>query len=347
MGKVEFSSRLARSGSYKFSAEITPKQDAHSGNNRAERWLEVTGGPRLLVVTKYQNDPLVSSLRSQGVTVHTIMKPSELHLGHLSNTKAVIFNNVPAHEVPSKFLDSLDFYVKEQGGGFMMVGGKHSFGSGGYFQSSIDPLLPISMELKNDHRKLAVALSIVMDRSGSMGATVPGPGGKHLTKMQLANNGAANAIGLLGAQDSVSVYAVDDTPVAIVKQQKILGNKNSLMRKARSVQAGGGGIFVYTGLNQAWSTLKKVPIGTKHVILFTDAADSEEPGDYKKLIAEMNKAGATISVIGLGTKKDADAKFIEDIAKRGKGRIFFTEKAADIPKTLRPRNRHSRALRIH
>ena len=332
VGKVEFSSRLGRSGSYKFAAEITPKQDAHIGNNRSERWLEVTGGPRLVIVTKYQNDPLVSSLRSQGVSVLTVTNPSELHLGHLSNTKAVIFNNIPAHEVPGKFLDALDFYVKEQGGGFMMVGGKHSFGSGGYFQSSIDPLLPISMELKNDHRKLAVALAIVMDNSGSMGMTVPGHKGKSMTKMQLANNGAANAISLLGSQDSVSVYAVDDRPTTIVKQQKILGNKNKLMRRARTVRAGGGGIFVYTGLNDAWSKLKTVPIGTKHIILFTDAADSEEPGDYKKLIAEMNKAGATISVIGLGTNKDADAAFIEDIAKRGKGRIFFTEKAADIPK---------------
>ena len=103
---------------------------------------------------------------------------------------------MPAFEIPGDFLAALDFFVNEQGGGLLMAGGKQSFGSGGYFESSIDQLLPVSMELKNEHRKLAVAMAIVMDRSGSMGASVD-QGGKQLTKMQLANTGAAKAIELL------------------------------------------------------------------------------------------------------------------------------------------------------
>ena len=33
--------------------------------------------------------------------------------------------------------------------------------------------------------------------------------------------------------------------------------------------------------------------GTKHIILFSDAADAEEPGDYKPLVAKCAKAGIT------------------------------------------------------
>ncbi len=332
VGKLEFQTKIAKPGSYEFTAEIFPAKDAHIGNNKSNKWIEITGGPRILIVTKYTHDPLAASLKSQGINVETIIDPSTLNVGLLSGTKAVIFNNIPAHEVPGKFLDSLNFYVKDQGGGFMMVGGKHSFGSGGYFQSSIDELLPISMELKNDQRKLAVSMAIVMDRSGSMSATVPGPAGGQITKMQLANNGAAKAIELLGIMDSIAVYAVDSQPETIVKQQTIQGNKKQLMRKAMRVDSMGGGIYVYTGLKYAWDRLKKSGIGTKHIILFTDAADSEEPGNYKALIKEMTDQGATISVIGLGSKTDLDAKFIEDIAKRGKGRIFYTKRAIDIPK---------------
>lgn len=105
-----------------------------------------------------------------------------------------------------------------------------------------------------------------------------------------------------------------------------------MIKRVRRIKSQGGGIFVYTGLKDAWSALKKSPISTKHVILFADAADAEEPGKYKELIEEMNEKGATISVIGLGSKRDSDAKFLEDIATRGKGRIFFTNKAVDIPK---------------
>jgi hypothetical protein len=94
----------------------------------------------------------------------------------------VVINNVPAHRLPADFLAGLDFFVTAQGGGLLMTGGRFSFGSGGYFQSSLDPLLPVSMELRQEHRRLAVAMAIVLDRSGSMAA---GAGGGH--KMDLAN----------------------------------------------------------------------------------------------------------------------------------------------------------------
>ena len=100
----------------------------------------------------------------------------------------------------------------------------------------------------------------------------------------------------------------------------------------RRIRSQGGGIFVYTGLKAAWDELKKSTAGTRHVILFSDAADSEEPGAYEQLIEEMKKGGCTVSVIGLGTPKDPDADFLKDIAKRGKGRCFFTTRPAEIPR---------------
>lgn len=331
VGRAEFTDRIPVTGSFEYQAELSPETDAHPGNNRGSKWIEITGGPRVLVVTRYQNDPVAEVLRSLDFTVDVEMNSQSLKPGCLSGCRAVILNNVPAHEMPQDFLDSLDFFVREQAGGFLMVGGKSSFGSGGYFQSSIDPLLPISMELKTEHRKLAVALAVVLDRSGSMSVTV-NAGAKPRTKMDLANSGAAEAINLLGPMDQVSVLAVDSAPHKIIPLTKIGANKNKLMTRVRKIQSQGGGIFVYEGLKAAWDELKKANVGTRHIILFSDAADSEEPGDYKRLLAEMKKEGATVSVIGLGTKKDPDAKLLEDIAKRGDGRIFFSDRAVDIPK---------------
>ena len=72
--------------------------------------------------------------------------------------------------------------------------------------------------------------------------------------------------------------------------------------------------------------------GTKHIILFADAADSEEPGDYKTLVAKCVKAGITISVVGLGTEKDCDAELLKDIARRGGGQCMFTNVAQELPR---------------
>ena len=337
VAKTEFTDRLAKTGSYQYRAEIVPSaaepaiEDAHPGNNSTERWIQITGGPRVLLVTKYNPDPLEKVLANQSYTLEVVRDSSKLRVGQLAGAKAVIFNNVPAFEIPGDFLDALPFYVEEQGGGFLMAGGKQSFGSGGYYQSAIDDLLPISMELKNEHRKLSVALAVVIDRSGSMSATVNN-GGRPVTKMQLANNGTAEAIKLLGAMDEIAILAVDSEPHDIVKLSKIGNKKKSLMDKARRMKSQGGGIYVYRGLKAAWDQLKKSKVGTKHIILFSDAADSEEPGAYKKLLKEMETAGATVSVIGLGTKSDSDAKLLEDIAKLGNGRMFFTDRPLAIPK---------------
>ena len=326
-GKIEFTDRITRSGSYEYSAEIIPENDAHPGNNRIQRWIEVTGGPRVLLATKYINDPLAAALKDQNYDVQVVTDPNSLRVGQLAGARSVIFNNVPAFEVPADFQDALNFYVREQGGGFLMVGGKQSFGSGGYFQSAIDPLLPVSMELKNEHRKLSVAMGVVMDRSGSMAAAA----GAGKTKMDLANNGAARAVELLGIMDQVTVFAVDSEAHKMVPLTDVGGKKNEIIDKVRKIKSQGGGIFVYTGLAAAWQELKKSSAGTRHIILFSDAADTEEPGSYRKLLAEMTKEGCTVSVIALGTPKDPDAKLLEDIAKLGKGRCFFTNRPADIP----------------
>jgi len=331
VGKIEFTDRLPEVGSYRYTASITPPDDSHPGNNKAERWIEVTGGPRVLLVTKYTDDPLIEALSQQGFTVETISNPIQLDVGQLSGTRALIINNVPAFEIPGDFLAALDFFVNEQGGGLLMAGGKQSFGSGGYFESSIDQLLPVSMELKNEHRKLAVAMAIVMDRSGSMGVSVD-QGGKQLTKMQLANTGAAKAIELLGSQDQISIHAVDSEAHSIIRLTEIGNKKNQWMNAARRVESRGGGIYVYRGLKAAWDELKETELGTRHIILFSDAADSEEPGNYKQLLKEITDNGGTVSVIGLGTRSDSDASLLEDIATRGNGRMFFTNRPLEIPK---------------
>lgn len=328
LATVEFTDRLAQAGGYEYDAEIRPETDAHPGNNRARRWIEITGGPRVVLATRYQDDPLAKALAALDFTVVTVSDLSQLKPGLLAGARAVILNNVPANEIPNDFLKSLDFFVREQGGGLLMAGGEHSFGSGGYFQSPIDALLPVSMELKSEHRKLAVALAIVLDRSGSMSVRTGGG----MTKMDLANSGAGNAIELLGTQDQVAVFAVDGEPTAIVPLTTIGKRQEQLRERVLRITSGGGGIYVYNGLKAAWDTLKESPAGTRHVILFSDANDSEEPGAYRELIQEMTANGATVSVIGLGTDKDADSALLVDIAKLGNGRMFFSSQPMDIPK---------------
>ncbi|WP_309386909.1 VWA domain-containing protein [Cerasicoccus frondis] len=325
--RVRLKDRIPTPGAYRYSAILSSAQDPRPGNNTMERWIEIAGGRRIVLVTRYPNDPVAQTLQRLGFEVEVIDNPRNFHEGRLSGAQAVIFNDVPAYEFPSEALAAIDFYVRGQGGSFLMLGGKFSYGSGGYFESPLEEILPVSMELKDEHRKLSVAMAVVVDRSGSMGATVPGG----MTKMDLANSGVAEAARLLGPSDMLTVFAVDSEPHVVVPLTMVGPNLGTIEKRVRSIQSMGGGIFVYTGLKAAWDELQKAPVGQKHIILFTDAADSEEPGQYKSLIAEMVSEGATVSVIGLGTPADPDAAFIEDVAKRGNGRIFFNDNPANLP----------------
>jgi hypothetical protein len=290
-------------------------------------WVEVSEGQSVLLITAYAEDPLAEVLRAQGIGVEVVTDAAGLNAGSLSGGRAVVINNVPAHKIPGDVLKALEFFVREQGGGLMMAGGRFSFGAGGYFQSPVDPLLPVSMELRQEHRKLAVAMAIVLDRSGSMAAGA-GPG---ITKMDLADEGAARAIELLGPTDAVAVFAVDSEAHAVVPLSRIGADALKMSREVRRIQSAGGGIFVHTGLKAAWAVLQKSDGGQRHVVLFADAADAEEPGDYKALLAEMVAQGVTVSVIALGTPGDTDAKFLEDVAARGNGRIFFSADPSQLP----------------
>ncbi|EIQ01748.1 von Willebrand factor type A-like protein [Opitutaceae bacterium TAV1] len=327
VARVRLTDRVGGGGAVRYEVAIRPAADAHPENNRAEAWVEVAGGARALLVTNYPDDPVTGLLRAQGFGVEIVDTPSALSAASLTGARLVVFNNVPAHRVAPEFLGALDFFVREQGGGLFMAGGENSFGAGGYFSSPVDPLLPVSMELRKEHRKLATAMAIVMDRSGSMAASAGGG----LSKMDLANTGAARAVELLGEQDAVAVFAVDSTAHEIVPLTSVGPNRGKIINAVRRVESMGGGIYVYEGLAAGWKQLQRAQTGTRHLILFSDAADSEEPGDYKNLLAEMRAGGATVSVIGLGSTADSDARLLEDIARLGGGRMFFNANPADLP----------------
>jgi hypothetical protein len=94
----------------------------------------------------------------------------------------------------------------------------------------------------------------------------------------------------------------------------------------------GGGIYVDVALEASLKMILAAKAGTKHIILFADAADAEQPGNYKELVEKCQQANITVSVIGLGTEMDKDADLLKDIARRGKGRVFFTDKPEELPR---------------
>ncbi len=303
--------------------------DPFPENNTARALMGVQGPKPILHVAEVGSKSGLAQLLAKGGVNIASKPPGEClwSLEELSRYSAVLLENVPAAEIGNVGMETLASWVEETGSGLMMTGGRKSFGPGGYFKSPLDRILPVSMELRQEHRKLRMAIVVVLDRSGSM--TAPAGGGRQ--KMDLANLGTAQVLDLLGPMDEFGVIAVDTAPHTIVNLDTAENNR-PLRNKILSIQSTGGGIYIYEALKAASTMLLKAKAETKHLILFADAADSEEPGNYKELIRHCREAGMTVSVVGLGTTKDVDAKLLEDIAKRGEGQLYFTANADDVPR---------------
>jgi len=320
---------LEAGGIYNYSAQLTVPGDPLLENNRGTGVVRVESGPRVLVLnTDGAEGNLVRELKAARIPVDVFIAANHpVTQDSLDPYRAVVIENVPAVDFGRLKMARLAQFVEDLGGGLMLTGGERSFGTGGYFKSPLDDVLPVSMEMREEHRKNSLALAIALDRSGSMTASVKG--GK--TKMDLANLGTAECVRLLSAGDSVAVIAVDSAP-HIIQALTPVDDPERIAIKALSIKSRGGGIFVYEALVAAGNELMKAEQSTKHIILFSDAADSEQPGKYKSLLKQYEAAGITVSVIGLGTKSDSDAKLLEDVAKLGKGNIMFTADAQELPR---------------
>ena len=297
-------------------------------NNLARALVGVRGPKPILVISPSADSGYAQLLRKGRVDLDA-RTPAETRwtLEELSRYSAVVLENVMAAQVGSAGMETLAAWVETTGSGLMITGGRKSYGPGGYFGSPLDRILPVSMEMRKEHRKLQLAIVVALDRSGSMSA--PAGGGKK--KIDLANIGTVQVLDLLGPTDELGVIAVDSTAhtmVDLAPVDSVRGQRSRIL----GIESMGGGIFIYEALAAASQMVMKAKAETKHIILFADAADSEVPGQYVTLLANVREAGITVSVIGMGTEADVDANLLKDIAAKGGGQIYFSNSPEEFPR---------------
>ena len=300
-------------------------KDAVPENDVGRAVVRVEGPPRVLLLTDKPGGTLARTLQGANLALE-VRAPGTLSMESLDGVGAVVLEDVEAGRLGESGLHVLAQFVREAGGGLVMTGGHHSFGEGGYRKSAVEDVLPVSLEMREEQRKAAVAISIIMDCSCSMGVRVP----DGRTKMELAAEGVVGALQLLNPRDEASVDMVDTVAHEIFPMSPVATGL-PLDKVARGF-SGGGGIFVDVGLATAERQILTSDRATRHVLLFSDANDSEQPGRYRETVANLVSKGVTVSVIGMGGPADSDSALLRDIASRGNGRIYFAEDVTSLPR---------------
>lgn len=337
-GVNNFSVRL-RAGEQEFAryrVQIEPANDTYFQNNELAAFTEIIGPPRVLLVANdgTVNDDgtpqpdeapqLQAALTAVGLPVDRITPedfPSTL--AQLSNYATIVLVNVNAKNLTPRKMETLQSYVRDLGGGLVAIGGPQSYGMGGYFKTPLEETLPVDMQIKDQERFPAVSMVIVIDRSGSMGADEGG-----VSKIQLAAEGAVRVVELLNDFDYITVIPVDtapDNPIGPLPASERVTAINLI----REIGAGGGGIYVRTGLEAAAAALAQSPTPIKHIIVLADGADSEQKDGVPELLDGLTAEGVTISFVSIGS--GPDVPWLQEMAERGNGRFHFTDRAANLP----------------
>ena len=328
--RLMFRDRATTTGLNEYNITIQgAKDDPVPENNSARALVGVEGSRPLLVVSSAgENSGLVKLLRGGGVEV--VGKTPERcnwSLEELSQYSAVMIENVPAGQIGMSGMDALASWVEETGSGLAMTGGQKSYGPGGYFKSPLERVMPVSMEMRREHRKMSVAVVVALDRSGSM--AMPAGGGR--IKMDLADLGTVSVLDLLSPMDEIGVFAVDTAAHEIVPLDTVEHNAG-YRSKILAIGSEGGGIYIYEALVASARMIQSARAQTRHIILFADASDSEQSAHYEDIVDKLREADVTVSVVGLGTEHDSDAELLKDIARRGGGECYFSDNPDEIPR---------------
>jgi Ca-activated chloride channel family protein len=179
----------------------------------------------------------------------------------------------------------------------------------------VHALLKIEGEAPRASNRTPLNLSIVLDRSGSMG----GP------KLSAARDAAAMLVQRLAPEDIVSVVAYDNHVATVAEPAS--GTNAQLTNEIRNIQAGGS-----TNLSGGWLrgrdyvSRNYTPKHANRVLLLTDGLANVGITDHDQLVgmcAQANEHGIRTTTIGFG--QDYDENLLGRMAEAGGGHMHYIE----------------------
>ena len=315
---ISFQETQAPEGLTKYELRLQADKDYFADNNIATGIVYVEGESKVLLLEGEEREARYLSRALSAEGIHAEVREGKgfpATLEELASFDAVLFSDVPATDLSSAQMNMLRSYVEDLGGGFIMIGGEESFGLGGYYRTPVEEILPIKMRSERNKDEPSIALMLVIDKSGSMSGI----------KMELAREAAISSLELLGPRDSIGVLAFDGAAYWAVHLQSA-SNRAKAVGAIESIMAGGG-TNIYPAMTEACDALTHASAAIKHTILLTDG--HSQPGDFSGIVDRMRAQQITVSAVAVG--EGADTTLLQDIARWGRGRFYFTTDPFDIP----------------
>jgi Mg-chelatase subunit ChlD len=321
MNEVPFETEVHEPGFKKFKLNMKVSGEDHfEENNQFVYSVNVEGKPRVLYVEGEMRSRhyLQRALRNENFEVETrgpYGVPTTFE--EFESFDLVLVSDLAAMYLSRDQMKMIDRYVRELGGGFIMVGGENSFGPGGYYGTFIEKTLPVEFEPEKKRDTPQLALMLVIDKSGSMNGD----------RIELAKDAAKATVEILQRYDKVGVTAFDDGVQTLVRMQSA-SNRVRILSDISRLRASGG-TNIPSALLHAYEQLAITPAKLKHVILLTDG-HSDAGTIFTEILPAMRIEGITVTTVAVGGQ--SDTTLLRRVAEGGGGRYYYTNDPYNVPR---------------
>jgi uncharacterized membrane protein len=304
-----------------------PQSDAIAANNEGQAFTVVSGQGKILILTTEADLAKPSSaelLRNALESEHLecdleVAGANTLDQVRLLGYSAVILSNVPANDLTEKELQVLATYVRELGGGLVMIGGENAFGAGGWLGTPVEAVMPVSFDVKNIKQIPKGALVLVMHA-----CEIPEGNylGERCAVAAVKSLSSRDLIGVLSWQyhGAEGYWAVPLQPV---------GNKAAVIQKISQMSMGDMPDLDEVMRPGVEALIARTDAAAKHMIVISDF-DPQPPKD--DLLAKMKKNGITCSTVAIGYGGHwINQGLAQEIAKATGGTFYPTNDYSKLP----------------
>jgi uncharacterized membrane protein len=321
---------------YTFTAEFIPDKesgDRRAINNVAEGFTHARGKAQVLLIegTRGEHAELVKALREKEIEVKPLLAPRidgsggvggdplPTDLAQLQPYDAVILANVPKEAFTESQHQLLASNCHDMGAGLLMLGGRDSFGAGGWMNTPVEKALPVDMEIKALKVQGIGAMVLVMHASEIAE-------GNYWQKVV-----AKAAINALSSYDYAGMLHWEGQEAWLFTLRPIGSGRSSMLRAIDRMTPGDmpdfdpSLVMAMKGLNGVKDAM------TKHIVIISDG-DPTPP--TSSVIGQLVQSKITVTaVLTAAHGNDPGAQSVmRNLALKTKGRFYNVTNPRALPR---------------